>query len=57
MTTKACKDKKHTPITTEAQRGLFGAELRRLRAGKKRKTKMTEGVLAKHLREAKGKKL
>ena len=50
--------KKHTPIVSEAQRGKFGAELARRRAGKARRmagitTKELEG----HLRESKGKSL
>jgi hypothetical protein len=59
MTTKACKKsgRKHTPITSEAQRGFFGAELARKRAGKSTKTEMSEEELVRHLHEAKGKKL
>lgn len=57
MTTKSCT-KKHTPITSKAQQGLFGAELARRREGKKGKM---EGISTKelesHLRESKGKKL
>lgn len=51
------KHRKHTPITTEKQRGLFGAELARKRAGKKGKTKMSQAELSRHLKEAKGKNL
>jgi len=51
------KRKKHTPITSEAQRGLFGAELARKRAGKKGKTGMSEAELARHLEESGGKDL
>lgn len=48
----------HTPITTEAQRGMMGAELRRRREGKrKRMPGITEEELSKHLKEAKGKDL
>ena len=47
----------HTPIVSKAQRGFFGAELARKRAGKKTKTKMSMAELARHLRESKGKKL
>jgi len=55
MPGKGCK--KHTPITSKKQRGFFGAELARKRAGKKTKTKMSEVELARHLEESKGKKL
>lgn len=59
MTTPACKKsgKKHTPITTEKQRGFFGAEYARKKAGKKGKTKMSKATLKAHLEEAGGKKL
>lgn len=56
MTTKSCV-RKHTPIVSKKQRGFFGAELARKRAGKKTKTSMPEEELARHLRESKGKKL
>ena len=56
MTTKSCT-RKHTLITSIKQRGFFGAELARLRTGKKRKTSMPEEELVRHLRESKGKKL
>ena len=56
MTTKACV-RKHTPIVSKKQRGFFGAELARKRAGKKTKTEMSGEELARHLRESKGKKL
>ena len=50
--------RKHTPITSEAQRGLMGAELARKRAGKKgRMPGITEKELASHLKESKGKNL
>ena len=49
--------RKHTPITSEAEQGFFGAELRRLREGKKRKTAMSEAELSRHLHESEGKKL
>ena len=49
--------KKHTPIMSIAQRGFFGAELARKRAGKKTKTEMSEAELVRHLEESKGKKL
>ena len=60
MTTAKCKKsgKKHTPIVSKKQRGLFGAELARRRAGKKgRMPGITEAELESHLREAKGKRL
>ena len=59
MTTRACKKsgRKHTPIVSEAQRGFFGAELARKRAGKATKTDMSEAELVRHLKEAGGKKL
>lgn len=59
MTTKACKakGKRHTPIVSEKQRGFFGAELARKRAGRVTKTNMPEEELARHLHEAKGKNL
>lgn len=50
--------RKHTPITSRKQRGLFGAELARRRAGKARRiTGITTAELEKHLKESKGKKL
>jgi len=49
--------RKHTPIVSEKQRGFFGAELARKRAGKKTKTDMPEAELVRHLKESKGKKL
>ena len=52
-----CKDRKHTPITSEKQQGFFGAELARKRAGKKTKTEMSEAELSRHLKESAGKKL
>ena len=55
--TKSGKYRKHTPIESEKQRGFFGAELRRKRAGKKGKTEMSQAVLSAHLKEAKGKNL
>ena len=59
MTTKVCKatKKKHTPIVSEAQRGFFGAELARKRAGKTTKTEMSEEEMARHLKESKREKL
>lgn len=59
MTTEKCKKsgRKHTPIVSKKQRGFFGAELARKRAGKKTKTQMSEAELVRHLKESKGKKL
>jgi len=52
------KTKKHTPIVSEKQRGLFGAEYARRKAGKKpRMVGITKEELKSHLRESKGKKL
>lgn len=51
-------DRKHTPITSQKERGLFGAELRRRREGKKRRMKsITTAELIAHLHESKGKDL
>lgn len=60
MPGKGCKKrgKAHTPITSKKQRGLFGAELARRRAGKKSRMKgITTAELETHLHESKGKKL
>ena len=52
------KHKKHTPIVSEAQRGLFGAELARRRVDKKgRMEGITTKELEQHLKESKRKKL
>lgn len=52
------KHKKHTPIVSEKQRGLFGAEYARRKAGKKRRMKgITTKELRSHLKEAGGKNL
>jgi hypothetical protein len=52
------KHRKHTPITSKAQRGKFGAELRRRREGKKSRMKgITTAELRSHLKESKGKSL
>ncbi len=52
------KHRKHTPIESEAQRGLFGAELARRRAGEEpRMLGITTQELIDHLKEAKGKDL
>jgi hypothetical protein len=48
----------HTPITSQAEQGMFGAELRRRREGKKgRMPRITEAELSSHLHESAGKKL
>lgn len=59
MPGKGCKKRgrKHTEITTERERGLFGAEYARKKAGKKGRTKMSKATLKKHLEEAGGKRL
>ena len=52
------KHRKHTPITSKAQQGLFGAELGRRKKGLKRRMKgITTGELRGHLKESGGKKL
>ena len=57
MPGKGCHGK-HTPIVSEAQRGKFGAELARRRAGEKpRMPGITAKELESHLRESKGKDL
>lgn len=57
VTRKGCT-RKHTPIVSKAQRGLFGAELRRRRAGKKSHMKgISTMELRGHLKESKGKRL
>jgi len=60
MTTARCghSGRRHTPITSKAQRGLFGAELARRRAGKARRMEgITTKELESHLEESAGKKL
>ena len=60
MPGKGCKKKKkrHTPIVSEAQRGLFGSELSRRRRGlASRMPGITTAELRSHLKESKGKKL
>jgi len=50
--------KKHTPIVSEKQQGLFGAEYARRKEGKEgRMPGITEKELRSHLKESKGKKL
>ena len=52
------KHRVHTPLTSKAQRGLFGAELARRRAGKARRMRgITTKELISHLEESRGKKL
>jgi hypothetical protein len=58
MTEGGChSDRKHTPIVSKKQRGFFGAELARAKAGRNRKTDMPIAELERHLHEAKGKNL
>lgn len=53
-----CSGRKHTPIVSEKQRGLFGSELSRRRAGKGRSMKgIITAELESHLRESAGKRL
>lgn len=47
----------HTPIVSKKQRGFFGAELARKRAGEKGQTDMPPTVLERHLKEVSGKDL
>ena len=50
--------RKHTPIVSKAQRGKFGAELKRRRTGKKAQMPgITTKELSSHLKESGGKKL
>lgn len=52
------KHRKHTPIVSEAQQGLMGAELARRKAGKTPRMKgITREELRGHLKESKGKEL
>lgn len=61
MPGKGCGKKghrKHTPIVSQKQRGLMGAELSRRRRGKSSRMEgMTTAELKSHLHESKGKKL
>ena len=59
MPGKGCKKegRKHTPIVSQKQRGLFGAELARKRDGEATHTEMPEAELVRHLKEVKGKRL
>lgn len=55
---KRKKHRKHTPIVSKAQRGLFGAELRRRKLGMAPRMKgISTADLIRHLKESKGKKL
>ena len=50
--------RKHTPITSEAEQGLFGSELARRRSGKEgRMPGITTTELEGHLHESAGKNL
>ena len=52
------RDRKHTPIVSEKQRGLFGAEYARRKKGQKgRMSGITKTELKGHLEEVGGKKL
>ena len=54
MPGKHCKGRKHTPIKSKAQRGLFGA----VAGGKKTKaTGLSVKEAKRHMREVAGKKL
>jgi len=59
MSGKGCSKsgRKHTPITSEKQRGFMGAELARKETGKSGKTDMSKAELSRHLKESKGKDL
>lgn len=57
MPGEGCKKREHTPITTEKQRAFFRGELKRKRAGKKTRTKMSRAELIRHLKEVSKKKL
>jgi hypothetical protein len=66
MTTKACKksERKHTPITSKKEQGLFGAAYGAKKKGKKKPSYVPSSlwgqpmaILKMHLKETKGKKL
>jgi hypothetical protein len=59
MSGRGCKSSRpHTPIVSDKQRGLFGAELARRKEGKEpRMEGITTKELESHLRESKGKDL
>ncbi len=47
-----CPHRKHTPITTKKQLGLFGAEYARRKAGKKKRMSgISRTELKRHLKE------
>lgn len=52
-----CKKRKHTPITSEKQRGFMGVGYAKKKKGKKGKTTMSKAELKRHLEESKGKDL
>lgn len=57
MTKKGCK-RKHTPIVSKKQQGMFGAELKRRRSSKTRRMRgITTKELVSHLEESGGKNL
>lgn len=59
MTGILCRGRKrrHTPIVSEAQRRLFGAELGRIERGEGGRLGISKALLRLHLREVKGKDL
>jgi hypothetical protein len=61
MPGRGCKKRghrKHTPITSQKQRGKFGAEYARRKEGKTSRMKgITTKEFRSHLKESKGKKL
>ena len=59
MTTKSCgSSRKHTPIVSKKQQGLFGAEYARRKVGKSPRMKgITTEELKSHLEESAGKNL
>lgn len=58
MPGQGCSKRKHTPIVSEKQQGLFGAEYARRNAGKKgRMPGITKTELKSHLKESAGKNL
>jgi len=57
MTYAGCGKRKHTPIVSKKQFGLFGAEYSRRKRGKKPRMKgITTEELKRHLKEVRGKK-
>ena len=49
--------RRHTPITSEKQRGLMGADYARAKRGQSTRTGMSKAELKRHLEEAGGKDL